>query len=252
MNKQPKILFYDIETSQLNSSHWALFNQNIQTRSITTEWHIICISYKWLHEKKVHTLSLDFDKSTTDDYDICKGIRKVFKEADLIVGHNADKFDFKKIMARWVYHNINPLPPILSVDTLKEARKAFKFTSNKLDYIAQYLKVGAKLETGGLFLWEQVSKGNKSALQKMAKYCEVDVVILEKIYLRLRPFMSNHPNLSTDADRVNCPSCGSYRKDKRNRRRTKSGILKQQYKCKDCKSHYTLRAAEKTKSLTQS
>ena len=53
MNKQPKILFYDIETSQLTSNHWALYNQNIQTRSIQNEWHIICISYKWLHEKKV-------------------------------------------------------------------------------------------------------------------------------------------------------------------------------------------------------
>ena len=252
MNNQPKILFYDIETSQLNSSHWALFNQNIQTRSITTEGHIICISYKWLHEKKVHTLSLDFDKSTIDDYDICKGIKKVFKEADLIVGHNADKFDFKKIMARWVYHNINPLPPILSVDTLKEARKAFKFTSNKLDYIAQYLKVGAKLETGGLFLWEECAKGNKKALQKMVKYCEVDVKILESVFLRIRPFIRNFPNLYTDSDRVSCTSCGSYKKIKRNLRRTKAGLLRQQYKCKECKSHYTLRATEKTKSLTKS
>tara|TARA_R110002072_G_scaffold5791_2_gene36088 strand:- start:2361 stop:3119 length:759 start_codon:yes stop_codon:yes gene_type:complete len=252
MNNQPKILFYDIETSQLTSKHWALYNQNIQTRSIQNEWHIICISYKWLHEKKVHTLSLDFDKSTTDDYDICKGIKKVFKEADLIVGHNGDKFDWKKIMARWLKHKISPLPPILSVDTLKVARKEFKLTSNKLDYIAQYIEEGAKLETGGLFLWEECAKGNKKALQKMVKYCEVDVKILEKIYLRIRPFMSNHPNLSTDAIRVNCPSCGSYRKDKRNRRRTKSGILKQQYKCKDCKCYYTLRASERTKSLTQS
>ena len=132
------------------------------------------------------------------------------------------------------------------------ARKEFKLTSNKLDYIAQYIEEGAKLETGGLFLWEECAKGNKKALQKMVKYCEDEVKILEKIYLRIRPFMSNHPNLSTDAIRVNCPSCGSYRKDKRNRRRTKSGILKQQYKCKDCKCHYTLRASERIKSLTQS
>ena len=252
MNKQPKILFYDIETSQLNSSNWALDNQNIQIRSILKEWHIICISYKWLHEKKVHNFSLDFDRSITDDYLICKNIRKVFKEADVIVGHNADKFDFKKIMARWAYHKIKPLPPILSVDTLKEARKAFKFTSNKLDYIAQYLKIGAKMETGGLFLWEECAKGNKKALKKMIKYCDMDVEILQRVYLRMRPFMKNHPNLSTDSERINCPKCGSYNKDNWNRRRTNAGILKQQYKCKDCHSYYTLRASEKTKSLTQS
>ena len=108
------------------------------------------------------------------------------------------------------------------------------------------------METGGLFLWEEVAKGSPKALRTMIKYCEMDVKILESVYRRMLPFIKNHPNLSTDCLTINCPSCESYRKDKWNRRRTKSGILKQQYKCKDCKSYYTLRASEKEKSLTQS
>ena len=58
------------------------------------------------------------------------------------------------------------MPPIISVDTLKEARKVFKFSSNKLDYIAQYLGVGAKMDTGGIALWEGCATGSRKALRK--------------------------------------------------------------------------------------
>ena len=251
MKKQPKILFYDIETSQMTTKSWGLWNQNIQPSQITQDWHIICISYKWYHQKKIKHFLLDFNKSTTDDLEICKQIREVIMSADMIVGHNADKYDIKKINARLIYHNLEPIPPTLSVDTLKEARKVFKFSSNKLDYIAQYLGVGAKMDTGGIALWEGCARGDVKALKKMVKYCDMDVQILQDVYLRLRPFMKNHPNLSTDSENISCPKCGSYHKHKTCLRRSATGIFRRQYKCLDCYGYYTVRASEKEKSKSQ-
>lgn len=42
--KQPKILFWDIETSQMTTKSWGLWNQNINPNQIVQDWHIICIN----------------------------------------------------------------------------------------------------------------------------------------------------------------------------------------------------------------
>ena len=248
---QPRILFWDIETSQMTTKSWGLWNQNINPNQIVQDWHIICISYKWHHRKKVKNFYLDFNKSTTDDYEIVKQMREVLMKADCVVGHNGDKYDLKKFQSRLIYHKLPAMPPIISVDTLKEARKVFKFSSNKLDYIAQYLGVGAKMDTGGIALWEGCAAGSKKALSKMVSYCNMDVLILQKVYERLLPYMKGHPNLSLDSENITCPKCNSPNMVKKNLRRTAAGIMRRQYQCKDCGGHYTLRAAEKTKSLTQ-
>ena len=95
--KQPKILFWDIETSQMTTKSWGLWNQNINPNQIVQDWHIICISYKWHHRKKVKNFYLDFNKSTTDDYEIVKQMREVLIKADCVVGHNGDKYRSQKI-----------------------------------------------------------------------------------------------------------------------------------------------------------
>ena len=51
--------------------------------------------------------------------------------------------------------------------------------------------------------------GNKEALGNMLNYNERDVVGLEQVYLKLRPYIKNHPNLGVLMDDNVCPTCGS-------------------------------------------
>jgi DNA polymerase III epsilon subunit-like protein len=250
--KQPRIIIWDIETSEMIVKSWGLWNQNHSHKSIVQDWNIICISWKVLGKKKVHTLSLDFNKSRSNDYDLCKDMRDILVTADALVHHNGNAFDLKKFNARLIYHSIDPLPPIICIDTLKEARKIAKFSSNRLDYLGTHLGLGAKLETGGQGLWDGVRDGDPKALQLMISYCEQDVLLLERIYLKLRGYMKSHPNLTLHTqDNITCPKCGSHRKHRYGTRRTASGMIRQQYQCLDCYGYYTLRVSEKEKPKTQ-
>ena len=259
--KQPRIIIWDIETSEMIVKSWGLWNQNINHKSIVQDWNIICISWKVLGKKKVKTFSVDFNKSRFDDYDLCKNMREVLLGADAIVHHNGNAFDLKKFTSRLIKHSLNPLPPILCIDTLKEVRKIAKFSSNTLDYIGTHLGLGAKLETGGQGLWNGVRDGDPKALQLMIKYCEQDVLLLEQVYLKLRGYMKSHPNLTLDTssirnltldgDNITCPKCGSHKKHGHGYRRSASGILSQQIQCQGCYGYYTLRMSEKEKPKTK-
>ena len=71
----------------------------------------------------------------------------------------------------------------------------------------------------------------------MVKYCKQDVVLLEKVYTKMLPYINSHPNLSIfSADLVNmpvCKKCGSPN-IVRNGKNTRIGKINQTYLCRDC------------------
>src|SRR5690606_26848571 len=70
--------------------------------------------------------------------------------------HNCDKYDMKFIASRALKHGIPMLAKYKTTDTLKLARKHFNLNSNKLDYIAQFLGIGAKLKHRGMEMWDDI------------------------------------------------------------------------------------------------
>ena len=84
-------------------------------------------------------------------------------------------------------------------------------SSNKLDYLCKFLGINVKINTGGFELWERCIHGDEKALKSMDEYCRQDVVILEELYLKLRPYIHSHPNvgLYIDSNVTVCPNCGS-------------------------------------------
>lgn len=124
--------------------------------------------------------------------------------------HNCKKFDLLKINARMLIHQLPPVKAYQNIDTFEIARKQFGFTSNKLNYLAQILGVDTKLETD-FQLWADCVEGKQEALNYMFKYNNWDVECLEAVYLRLRPWIKNHPNLSLyyESTELRCPNCGS-------------------------------------------
>lgn len=228
-----KILFLDIENSPNLGYVWGKYEQDII--AFNKEWYMLSFSYKWLGEKTVKCFSLPdfsgYSKDKTNDKKLVTELWKLLDSADIVVGHNLDRFDLRKTNARFFAHDMLPPSPFKTVDTYKVAKKHFFFNSNKLNDLS---KVGKKVDTGGFGLWLRCMAGDKEAWKLMVKYNKQDIVLTEQLYYELRPWITNHPNLNVlDETIKNCPACGSDKLQRRGFRITRNG-KKQAFQCSDC------------------
>lgn len=167
--------------------------------SILSERYIICAGWKWEGESKVHTVSvLDdpkrFEANPHDDYYVVSKLQDVLGEAGVLVHHNGDSFDQRYVATRALIHGMPPTPPVTTIDTCKVAKCKFLFNSNKLDYIAKVLGVGRKKVTSP-GLWMRVLQGDPKAVKEMVgAYNKQDVLLLEKVFKKLQPYIPNHVN----------------------------------------------------------
>ena len=210
--KQPKILLLDIETSPLLVRSWGIWNVNIPHTSIVEDWFMLSWSAKWLFSAEIMSDVLTPREAVNKtDKRICQSIWKLLDEADVICGHNLSKFDAPRLTHRMLMNGIKPVMPYLEIDTLKIAKRHFAFVSNKLDFIARMLLGDQKIKTDHT-LWERCLEGDGDALLEMETYNKKDVLLLEEVYCRFRPYMKSHPNLAVmmDAKEPCCPNCGSF------------------------------------------
>lgn len=184
-NKPKRKLFFDIEVSPNILFSWGVGNKiNISYESIIQERAVICISYKWGDENKVH--SLQWEKG--DDKKMLEKFAKIIDSADEVVTQNGDNFDIKWLRTRCLFHNIPLSPKFNSIDTLKFARAGFRFNANRLDYMSKFMGYGGKIKTD-FDLWKNIVLHNdKISMKKMVTYCEGDVLELEKVYHRLQEY----------------------------------------------------------------
>lgn len=206
-----KILLLDVETTPINAFIWGLWDQTISIDAIIQDWHFICWSAKWIFTTEILTDCLTSEEAKNhDDIRVSKSLWELLNQADIVVSHNGNKFDLKRMNTRFLYHNMLPPTEYKTIDTLKIAREQFSFTSNKLDYINKFLGLQEKTETG-YDLWRRCFYGDEKALHEMQRYNMNDVSILEDLYLYLRPYIKGHPNLnlwSVESISI-CPNCGS-------------------------------------------
>lgn len=214
-----KILFLDIETAPSQVYVWGLYDQNVGLNQVIKDGYMLSWSAKWLGDKRVMQDCLMnwplFQKEPTNDRAITLTIWRLLDEADIVVAHNGINFDIKWLNALFLKHNMKPPSSYKVVDTLTEAKGIGRFLSNKLEFLVKKLDVGEKVKTEGFELWLACMAGSRKAWQIMMHYNKQDVVILEKLYLKLRPFMKKHPNVALYSDDVNkrngCKGCGGNR-----------------------------------------
>ena len=209
---KPKILLFDIETAPMVVYSWWLFDQDIGINQIRKDWFMLSWSAKWLGDDKVIAETVSPKESQKqDDKRITKGLWDLVSEADIIIAHNWDKFDIRKMNTRFLKHGLWQPNRYQSIDTLKIARKNFSVSSNKLDYLCTFLWIPGKLSTGWFELWEKCVHWDRKSLKLMEDYCKNDVKILEKVYLKLRPYDGWTVNLGMylEDGKKHCSRCGS-------------------------------------------
>ncbi len=229
-----KRLFFDIETSPNIGLFWSAgYKQRIDYNNIIKERAIICICYRWENEKTTHSLQWD---SKQNDKSMLRQFIKVANHANELIGHNGDRFDLKWIRTRSLFHGIEMFPDYTTIDTLKIAKNKFRFNSNRLDYIAQYLGLQGKLETE-FDLWKDiVLKNCPKSMKKMVKYCKHDVEILEKVYHQLKKhtYTKTHYGVFFNESRETCKECGCEDLTIQRTRVTSAGTRFNIYKCDEC------------------
>lgn len=240
----PRILFVDIETAPTRGWVWRAYEDNLLKTD--HDWYMLSFAYKWAHEDDFHCRALPdypeyFKKNRECDKELINDLWKLFNEADIIIGHNGDQFDIKKSNARFIIHNLEPPSAFKTVDTLKVARRHFKFNSNKLNDLGTYLGVGVKLPHTGSHLWFSCMENTDPDSWKLMKQYNVqDVRLLEKVYYRIRPWITNHPNihLYNEEHGNACPKCGSFDVIKKGFTYTLK-TKRQQFQCRGCHGWFT-------------
>lgn len=240
-NSSPIIKTIDIETSPLESFTWGTWQQDIGVEQIKTEWTIISYAIKTLGDPKVRYMDTGGrgKNKVRDDKALCLALHKELDETDIIIAQNGRAFDTKKINARMAMHGIKPYSPVRVIDTLEVAKKHFKFTSNKLAWLSKHLTDKPKddhKEFPGMELWIECLNDNVKAWKVLRRYNEEDVRRAELVYLRFRPWIAQHPNLSVftaPGDKVKCPKCNSTEVQKRGYEVT-NACRYQRYHCQNC------------------
>lgn len=253
-----KVLILDIETAPILAHVWRLFDENVGLNQIKSDWHLLAWSAKWLGDSPSKVMYMDQRKAKdiTDDTPLLKAIWKLEDEADVIITQNGKKFDQKKLNARYVLNGMKPPSSFKHIDTCEIARRQFGFTSNKLEYLSDKLcekyKKQKHYEFAGFDLWKECLAGNPRAWAAMEKYNKYDVLALEELYTKLRPWDSSvNFNLYTDDESAVC-SCGGTNFCKNGFTYTPTGKY-QRYACSSCgaevRARSNLFSKEKVASL---
>lgn len=210
--RSAKILLLDIET--IPGEYYAYDPDPgfIQPDMQIKDWSVVCWAAKWLFDSEVMgQVVTPKEAIARREGSVLEKAWRLMDDADVIVWHNGSKFDMKKLNTKFLIYGYPPPSVYLGVDTLKTAKETFSFSYNRLDELGKELGIGTKHKM--IFEnWKRCAEGDKEYLDKMLYYCKNDVApLLEDVYLKMLPWMKNHPNLGlyADTDRDVCPRCES-------------------------------------------
>lgn len=229
-----KLLLLDIETAPNLVHVWGLWQQNVGLPQIIDSGYVLCWAAKWYGEEEImYSSILDTPKK------MLKKIHELLSKSDAVVHYNGTKFDIPTLNKEFILNGMAPPSPYRQIDLLKTARAAFRFPSNKLDYIAQSLDLGKKIKHKGHELWIDCMAKKKDAWRDMEEYNKQDVILLEKLYVKFLPWIKNHPNytLYIDDTDIACPTCGCTIYTRRGFTYTAVGKY-QRYQCSACSAWF--------------
>ena len=208
MNEEPRILIYDIENSQTLVKGWGPMH-DFSVTSIVEDFYILSYAHKWHGEPNT---AIRFERKAArrgDDKTLMRKLWKLYDQADAVMAYNGDSFDQKKAWTRMSYHDLGPCSPYIELDPLKMMRQKFKLTSNKLDFVAKYYGIGAKLPHQGLHTWDGCEDNDPEAWEVMERYNKHDVALLDGVYERIAPYVRTRLNMQAWTGTFTCVKCGS-------------------------------------------
>lgn len=233
--REMRLLFLDIETAPNVAYTWGMFNQNLSLDHVVSPGYTLCFSAKWAGEDSVRY----YARNRLGALRLAEKAWELLDQADAVCTYNGKKFDLPVLRRDFVLHGLTPPKTYYSIDLYRDIRSQFRFASNKLDFVTQQLGLGGKVRHKGMELWSGCMGGKVTSWEHMERYNKQDVILLEKLYNRIRPFIKQHPNMgfwAKDPEALTCPVCGSGRLEDQGIVRKQSQSY-QGYVCLDCGTH---------------
>ena len=199
------------------------------------------IAAKWKGEKEIIYFDVSKKKDFSDDKDLVKEAWDLLNFADIVITQNGKRFDIKKLNARFIKYGLPPPSTFRQMDTLQIAKRYFSITSNKLEFLAEFLGTTKKVKVRkfmGHELWKACLEGDKAAWSEMRRYNIGDIVTLEEVYNKLTPWEgSTSINTYFDDEEEQVCRCGSKEFRHAGYRYTNTGKYKR-LRCKSCGANY--------------
>ena len=204
------VVTLDIERApgEFSADFWdlnAFKNRRIHPDMVTAWPRTICVAWRWYGTKRVEFAS-EWDDGTEG---MLQRVWEVYDQADVVYGHNVDRFDTKNLSAEWLTHGMNAPTPFKILDTLKEARRTFGFESNTLASLTKRLGISTKTDKFEIDMARAACAGDKAAQRRLKSYNCGDVVASEEFVDRLRGWIPGHPHdlIGRTDDRPTCNQC---------------------------------------------
>ena len=228
-------LFVDIEVAPNIVYTWGLFNQNVGLDQIVEPGYTLCWAALTEGSSKPEFMSI-----LNGEKEMLIRIHEIIDDSDIIVHYNGRKFDVPILNKDFVRMGLAPPDSYQQIDLLQTVRSRFRFSSNKLDFVSQFLGLEAKYQHKGMKLWHNCMRRDLEAWKEMRAYNIQDVLMLPDLYKKLLPWIQDHPNMSLYIDDEDpnepvqiCTNCGSENIIKNGVERLMTQTY-QRYRCKDC------------------
>lgn len=231
-----RILLLDVETSPNIAPVWGVWKPHVDVSKLIGSSYLLCWAAKWLGDKDMQWMRA-YGKNGRYRKGMLQGIHDLLDEADTIVHYNGSHFDIPTLNKEFLLHGMKRPAPYKEIDLLRAVRQQFMFTSNKLDYVCKQLGIGEKVKHKGLELWLDCMANDKVSWKEMEEYNKHDVIILERLYNRLLPWLRTHTNRSLHSESLVCPNCGGSKHQRRGFSYTAAGCY-QRYQCQECGAWY--------------
>ena len=220
VKKEPRCLFWDLESSLLEGYFFRIWQENIPMRRIKKQAHLLSASFAF-NDEQVQGFRLTPEQVRTgDDFDVVCKVVEAVNNCDLMVTFNGKRFDVKLLNTRALFWGLPPVKAPKHIDLFEQSKRVFKFPSNSMQNVSMYLGENGKLETSGSNLWERCAEWEnyeecEKALIEMVTYGNQDIEATRDLYKRFQGWMKGVPNLGvitnevTENKTLRCIHCGS-------------------------------------------
>ena len=171
---------------------------------------------------------------------------ELLDEADAVIHYNGNNYDIPRLNTEFLKYRLGPPSPSHQIDLYQTVSKKFRVLSRSMNHMLHILGLESKMEHKGMELWTNCMQGVKADQKTMEEYNTQDVAVLGDLYLELRPWINNHPNVGlymTPTQTPTCPICGGTALRFKGYKRTKV-LTYRQYHCQECGAYPRARYAE--------
>jgi uncharacterized protein YprB with RNaseH-like and TPR domain len=161
---------FDIETTSLNGTYGRL----------------LCACFKFSDDDEVITVR---SRWMQDEPEALRKTKTLWDCADIVATWNGKRFDVPFINARLMHYGMEPLThQKMHMDLMYQQRK-LRFCGARLDNASKDLQANyAKYQVPG-FRWPWAAQGDEEALNEIVHHCELDVLLTEEMFTKLRPLI---------------------------------------------------------------